>query len=98
VNRLDLVAHAVDRRPGTIGASFESQLGETLVRSVVPGGPADRAGLVAGDTVLKLNDQSIAAWMGMDESSPWPAGTTLAFTIERGDTQMTVQITVDPAP
>ncbi len=98
--RLDLVARADNMQPGYAGVTFESQLGELMVQSVVPGGPADRAGLVVGDIVVKMNGES-TSWLvarGLNESLPWPVGTPVAITIERGDVEVTVQLVPETKP
>jgi hypothetical protein len=99
-NRVDLVAHAAEmRRPGYAGVTFEDQLGEVMVQSVAPGGPADRAGLLAGDIVLKIDGSSVTG-MGrfLNNSQEWSAGSSVAITVERGDVEMTFQVTVDAVP
>jgi len=44
--------------PGSIGAAVSKRFGYGDVISVVPGGPADKAGLLAGDIIEALNDKS----------------------------------------
>ncbi len=43
---------------GSIGAAISKRFGYGDVISVVPGGPADKAGLLAGDIIEALNDKS----------------------------------------
>jgi len=56
-----------------------------VINSVIPGGPADKAGLLAGDTIIKVGDQPIK---GMDISEVvnlirGPRGTKVTLTVLR---------------
>jgi hypothetical protein len=98
--RLDLVASADDTQRGYVGVMFEDQLGELMVQSVVPGGPADRAGLVVGDIVVKMDGEStsgLGARNFNDSYAPWRVGTPVMLTVERGDAEMTVQLVPEAA-
>lgn len=97
--RLDLVAQADNTRPGYAGVTFENQLGELMVHSVAPGGPADRAGLVVGDIVVKIGGEPTSGYAARGGNSfPWPAGTPVTLAVERGDAELTVQIVPEAAP
>jgi S1-C subfamily serine protease len=97
--RLDLVAQPDNRRPGYAGVTFENQLGELMVQSVVPGGPADRAGLAVGDIVVKMDGQPATGFAATSFGAfPWPVGTPVPIIVERGDTEMTVQVVPEAAP
>ncbi|MFH2006052.1 MAG: S41 family peptidase [bacterium] len=45
---------------GGVGLYLYAQAGQILVRSVLPGGPADRAGVRAGDRLLQVDELSMA--------------------------------------
>ncbi|MBS0205512.1 MAG: Do family serine endopeptidase [Planctomycetes bacterium] len=70
-----------------------------LVRSVLPGSPADKAGLEPGDLVLKLNDQPIndaTALQGTVEQLT--IGTSYPMVILRNGKQQTLNVTVAEMP
>ena len=85
---------------GYVGVTFENQLGELMVQSVVPGGPADRAGLVVGDIVVTIDGESISRMgaRGFGDSFAWPVGTSVSITVERGDAEVTVQFVAEATP
>lgn len=43
-----------------IGVSFNLQTDTILVISVIPGGPSEKAGLLAGDRIITINDSLFA--------------------------------------
>lgn len=72
---------------GTIGGGVGAEIGirndkPTIIR-VLPGNPAEKAGLLAGDVIVKINDQSTAGWTA-----------DKAATQIRGDVGTTVKISV----
>jgi regulator of sigma E protease len=73
-----------------VGLSLQRQRLRPLIGSVVPGSPAQKAGLRAGDEVTKINDVDIAYW---DElTSIVRAGPGQELTLEfnrQGDRQQT---------
>lgn len=69
--------------------------GGALIREVVPGGPADQAGLTAGDVVTKIDDRPIRGTedlIGIVQSST--VGEELTLTIRRNGSERTVTVTV----
>jgi uncharacterized GH25 family protein len=100
-NRVDLLADPAEtHQRGYPGITFEDQLGEVMVRTVASGGPADRAGFVVGDIVLKIDGNAVGP-MGsefLNDPSAWWAGLSVTITVERGDVEMTLQLTVDAVP
>lgn len=75
---------------GTIGGGVGAEIGlrdntPTIIR-VLPGNPAEKAGLLAGDAIVAINDQSTTGWT-----------TEKTATTIRGDVGTTVKITVTRA-
>jgi S1-C subfamily serine protease len=71
------------------------------IQSVVPGGPADNAGLVPGDVITSLGGQAISSPAGLSAAvaSQQPgASTSVTFVDQTGSTQTTtVQLANGPA-
>jgi hypothetical protein len=87
-------------RRGHAGLTLEDQLGEVMVKSVEPGGPAARAGIAVGDVLLKIGDRAVDRW-GSEQSlyaiEYRSIDTPTKLTLERGDHQLTVLLTVEAA-
>jgi len=85
----------VETKKGVVGFRATSQLEETVVSAVTPGGPADRAGLQVGDVLVKYNDEE--AEPGLEELlAELGPGTTVKLTIERNDKPQVLTLTVGP--
>jgi serine protease Do len=68
-----------------------------LVVRVVPGSPADRAGLRAGDVIQQINNQSVTTADGVQELiEKSGVGSNVQIQLQRND--KTVQLTVRPEP
>jgi protocatechuate 3,4-dioxygenase beta subunit len=99
---VDLAASARSPiRHGHAGLAFEDQFGLAMVASVEPGGPADRAGIAVGDVLLKIDDK--ASDSGDGRGALWmleqhPAGTSVRLTVERGESQLVLNLTIEAAP
>src|SRR5439155_10909331 len=70
-----------------------------IVRSVVPGGPAARAGLVQGDVIVKVGGQQVTP----DQTVSYlvantPAGSRVPLEIIRGGKRATVTVAVGERP
>ncbi len=65
---------------------------EPVLEEVVPGEPADTAGLRAEDRVLQVDGEPIDNWMAFVEAVRTRAGEPVAVTVARGDQQLTVRI------
>jgi serine protease Do len=71
----------------------------TTQPAIVPGGPADQAGLRAGDIIQTLEGQAIDAEHPLDlVLSGYAPGQTISLTILRGDRTMTVHLTLGTRP
>src|SRR5579884_1697590 len=64
---------------------------------VVKGGPADKAGMKAGDEILSVDGHPVTKWSGMGPSVTWrivrSEGATLPIEVKRGDEIKTFQVT-----
>jgi CubicO group peptidase (beta-lactamase class C family) len=95
----DLAALVAGRKPPrfTLGAQLDvAEAGRVRVERVVPGGPAERAGLRRGDVLLKaagkpLGEKPVAVLGELLQS-----GEAIALEVERGGKRLAV--TVKPAP
>ena len=62
--------------------------------SVVPGSPADKAGLQAGDTIIAINGEKTGTWEQVVEKiSSYKEGETLEITYRRGSETGTASVT-----
>jgi hypothetical protein len=99
VTRLDLAA-SVYKAPqqGYAGLTLEDQLGEVMVKSIEPGGPAARAGVAVGDVLLEVDDSAVGRWEGggvLSRIEYRAIGTQAKLTLERGEKQLTVLLTIE---
>jgi S1-C subfamily serine protease len=63
--------------------------------SIVAGSPAEKAGLAAGDVILKVGDQAVANLQ--DYSNALRAlepGATVPVVVRRGDNELTIAVTI----
>ena len=68
------------------------------IRTVIPGGPADRAGLSRDDLLISLDDQSLATESLADRLAIYPPGATVPFIVERHLLRERVSVTLGPPP
>jgi len=66
--------------------------------AVVKGGPADRAGLRAGDVVIQLGRNRIAGIDDFDDAlSKYTSGDRVPAVVKRGDKSLTLEVAIGPA-
>ena len=72
---------------GGIGALIGIKNGRTTIMSTLKDNPAIKAGLMADDTILKVNDESTVGWTVSKAVSliRGDEGTTIKLNIQRGD-------------
>lgn len=90
--RMPAIGAQIDTRPIARGA---------LIRSVIPDGPADKAGLKEGDLITKVDDRTLdngVALIAAIRSHRIGDSVTLTVTDERGGNEHTVDVTLAEAP
>lgn len=85
-----------------IGVTINRRRGQVYVISVIPGTPAERAGLRYGDAIVAVDGQSVRGWSTAEvvRRVRGERGTTVELTIERpGESQpLTFRIVRAPIP
>jgi regulator of sigma E protease len=74
--------------------SYGLKLPPALVGEIIPGSPAERAGLQFGDMITSINDEKIFSWRDVQNLISGAADETLNLTVKRD--QQDVTITVSP--
>lgn len=85
-----------------IGIQFNVPNDTAVVLSVIPGGPSEKAGILAGDRLLKADD-FVMAGVKMPQDSmvrhmKGPKGTKVTITVGRGSETIPFEITRDRIP
>jgi serine protease DegQ len=91
---------------GWLGVSARDVIHETtgapagaVLMSVQRGGPADRAGLRAGDTVVSINDKEVGDTATLiNETAALSPGTEAQFKVLRGREAMAVAVELGQRP
>ncbi|MDE6872001.1 MAG: S41 family peptidase [Bacteroidales bacterium] len=85
-----------------IGIQFNVPNDTAIVLSVIPGGPSERAGLKAGDRIIKVDDRNIAGVKTPQDSMvrlmKGPSGSKVAVTVLRQSSIIPFEITRDKIP
>ena len=85
-----------------IGISFNVPNDTAIVLSAIPGGPSEKAGLMQGDRIIKVDDKVIAGKKTPQDSMirlmKGPAGTKVKITVSRDRTEIPFEITRDKIP
>ncbi len=80
----------------TLGIAVQSELRGSRIVSVIPGSPADRAGLSRDDLMIDIDDQSLATDDLAARLKPYPPGSTIPITVERHGRRESISVTLDP--
>ena len=88
---------------GWVGVELErnEQTGELTVLKVVPGSPAESAGIEAGDQLYALNGVTINDKNDealMKARKDWKPGQTVNYTIKRNGQEKQISVTLAPMP
>ncbi|HEY3257865.1 MAG TPA: trypsin-like peptidase domain-containing protein [Gemmatimonadaceae bacterium] len=103
----DLLAHGVVRRPwigmklqlGNAATARELMTKGVVVASVVPGSPADRAGIKAGDVIVQSRDRLLHNPYDWEaERLELRVGEAVPLVVRRGNQQMNVSVRVADLP
>lgn len=85
-----------------IGITFNVPNDTAIVLSVIPGGPSEKAGLMAGDRVVRVDEKVIAGKKTPQDSMirlmKGPAGTKVKITVNRDGTLIPFDIIRDKIP
>lgn len=85
-----------------IGIQFNVPNDTAIVLEVIPGGPSEKAGLLSGDRLLKVDDKLIAGVKFPQDSMVrrmrGAAGTKVTITVKRGREEIPFEITRDKIP
>lgn len=95
----DLAALVSDRPAAkfALGIEFEAEDdGRSIVRTIVPGGAAERDGLRVGDRLLTANGKPFGANPAVVLQALLQTGEPIAFEVERGGERVTVRVTPKP--
>ena len=85
-----------------IGISFNVPNDTAIVLNAIPGGPSEKAGLMQGDRIIKVDDREIAGKKTPQDSMirlmKGPAGTKVKITISRDGAEIPFDIIRDKIP
>ncbi|SIS42891.1 S41 family peptidase [Salimicrobium flavidum] len=87
---LDQLYNSIDQEITGIGITIQ----HNIIQSVIPGAPAEKAGLEGGDVIRKVDETSVE---GMSETAlggllQGEEGTALTLTVRRGDELLTFEV------
>lgn len=79
-----------------IGIEVGDRDGRVVIVAPMPGSPAEKAGLRAGDQIVRIDDMSIAGSSADDLGSliRGPAGTTVRLTVQRVGTPQPIEVSI----
>jgi serine protease Do len=85
---------------GWIGINFEeSEPGDLRLVKIIPGSPAEKAGLTAGDRIISINGDPLKMpVIQIDEAVSWPPGTSVQIGIQRGDKLLNLPVLLGEGP
>ena len=85
-----------------IGIQFNVPNDTAIVLSVIPGGPSEKAGLIQGDRIIRVDDRVIAGTRTPQDSMvrlmKGPSGSKVRITVSRDGTLIPFEMTRDKIP
>ncbi|MEM9589499.1 MAG: PDZ domain-containing protein, partial [Planctomycetota bacterium] len=85
--------------PGFLGISAPSDRPPVVIRSVMPGGPAQRAGVLSGDVLTAMNGAPINRFQDIrDTVKELSPGEVIQFQLTRGEATKSLQVTLGTSP
>jgi S1-C subfamily serine protease len=87
---------------GSIGVKISAETGSVVVVETIPGSPAEKAGIKAGDVIVQVNDHKVkekdatnddVAEMVKEVVKNEP-GTRIKVIVKRDDKEKTIEVTV----
>ncbi len=84
--------------PAVVGLALRPPALDAIIGRVVPGGVADRSGLLKGDRILSVDGQPVQDWSALVRVIRASAGRELRFEVDRGGRAIpTVRLTPEAA-
>ncbi len=80
-----------------LGAAVQAELRGARIVSIVPGSPADRAGLSRDDLLIDIDDQTLATEELATRLKPYAGGSSILLNVERHGRRDRITVTLDPA-
>jgi regulator of sigma E protease len=68
---------------------------DPVLGQVIAGGPAERAGLAAGDRIVRADDRPVDSWEALVAAVRAKPGEPLRFTVERAGARLVVEVMPD---
>ncbi len=93
---LDLRAKMPPDAAPELGVGVQAEARGTRLVTVVPGSPADKAGLSRDDLLIDVDDQSLATEDLSTRLKAYPAGAGVPFTVERHGRRERITVTLGP--
>jgi S1-C subfamily serine protease len=87
---------------GSIGIMISAKTGSVVIEDTVPGSPAEKAGLKAGDVIVKINDHKVKEKDATNDDVNEMAkeifkhepGTKIKITVKRDNKEKQIEVTV----
>jgi len=93
---LEVRASAPPDAAPSLGAAVQPENQGARIFAVLPGGPADRAGLSRDDLLLDVDDQSLATEDLSTRLRAYPVGANVPMTVQRHGRRERVTVTLGP--
>ena len=77
-----------------VGITIGTENGRVVIGKIVPGGPADQAGIIVGDAILEVDGRKVAAGDDISSQIQGPTGTQVNLEILRPGTSESIHIAV----